>query len=112
MKFGFEKDKDNSEFENVFKDGTKLKDVYVDIYTENPLAQPKKFMLLSRMIEKNVTVLNDNDRFILLKNDKFNTYITNILKSEIFECFYVHNENHFEFILNINNTYYEITVFN
>lgn len=112
MRFGFVKDENCSEFKNVFKNNTRLKEIYVDIYSENPLISSKSFMLLLRTSEKNIKVLNNDNRFVILKNDKFNTCLMDVLTSKISECFYVNNENYSEFILNIQNIYYKITVLN
>lgn len=112
MKFGFVKDEDYFELNKVFKNNAKLKEIHIDIYPENPLSSSIAFMLLLRTSNKNVKVLNNNDRLILLKNDEINTHIINIATSNILECFYINNENYTEFILNIQNIYYKITIFN
>jgi hypothetical protein len=112
MKFGFVKDKNNFRLMKMLKDSKRLKEIHIDIYPENPLTSSTSFMLLLRTSEKNVIVLNDDKRIVLLKNDRFNTYLMDILISKISECYYVDNENYSEFILNIQNIYYKITIFN
>ena len=114
MKFGLANDKDNSQLKRIFKNGVRLKVVHIDIYLENPLiTSTTSFMLMLRTIENRVTVSNDNDRLILKNDiDKFETYFMNILFSEIKECYYKNFDGYYEFILNIQNLYYRITVFN
>lgn len=115
MKFGFIKDESNLlKLKEVFKDNVKLKEVHIDTYTENPLiASSAPFMLLLRTIEKKTIVSNDENRLILRKVvDKFETYFMNILFSEITECYYKDTDVYFEFIINIQNIYYRITIFN
>lgn len=111
MKFGLTKDEKNLQLKKVFKDNIKLKEIHIDIYPENPLCTSSKpFMLLLRTIENKITVINDDNRLILC--DKFETYLMNILFSEIKECYYKDFSDYVAFILNIQNIYYQITIFN
>ena len=114
MKFGLTKDENNLKLKEVLKDNVRLKEIHIDTYPENPLvASPTSFMLLLRTIEKRVIVVNDGDRLILKKVvDKFETHFINILFSKITECYYKSFNGCFEFILNIQNIYYRIIVFN
>lgn len=113
MKFGLTKDNNNSKLKEIFKNNSKLKEVHIDIYPDNPLiASSEPFMLLLRTIENNVTTLIDEDRFIFQRNDGHGTYFINVLFSKITECYYKSYEGFFEFILNIQNIYYRITVLN
>jgi hypothetical protein len=98
----------------LLKDNIKLKEIHIDVYPENPLiASSEPFMLLLRTIEKNIVVSNNWNRLILKKNDdKFENYFMNVLFSEIKECHYKKINDYFEFILNIQNIYYRIIVFN
>lgn len=113
MKFGLTNDKDKSKLKEMFKDGSKLKEIHIDIYPDNPLdVSSIPFMLLLRTIEKRAVVENRDGRFVIKKNDRFNTYIVNVLFSEITECYYEISEGCFEFILKIQNVYYRITVLN
>ena len=113
MKFGLTNDSDKSKLKEMFKDNSKLREVHIDIYPDNPLdVSPMPFMLLLRTIEKKAVVENRDSRFIIKKNDRFNTYIMNVLLSEITECYYEISEGCFEFILKIQNVYYRITVLN
>lgn len=112
-KFGLTKDINNSKLKEVLKCGTKLKEIHIDIYPENPLvSSATPFMLLIRTIEKNATVSNDEDRLILEKNDTYKTHFMNVLFSKITDCFYKISDHCSEFILNVQNIYYRITVFN
>ena len=113
MSFGLIKDEDNLKLKEIFKDNSKLKEVHIDIYPENPLVVSKEpFMLLLRAIEMNATVSNDGSRIALKRNDGFKTYFINVLFSKIKECYYKSSNGLFEFILNIQNIYYRITVLN
>lgn len=114
IKFGLTEDKDNFKLKEFFKDKTILKEVHMDLYPDNPLIYSSEpFMLLSRAIEKNVTIENDNERLILKTNDnKCNTYFINILFQKIAYCYYKHTNDYHEFIFNIQNIYYRIVIFN
>ena len=113
IKFGLAQDTDNLLLKKVFKDNIKLKEVHMDIYSEHPLIiSSSPFMLLSRVIEKNVIVSNDNNRLILKRNDIYGTYINNVLFEKITECYYKKIRNCFEFILNIQNIYIRFSVLN
>lgn len=114
MKFGLINDENNSQLKEVFKNNIGLKEIHIDVYPENPLiTSSAPFMLLLRTIEKKSIVLNDGDRLIIKKNvGKFETYFMNILFSEITECYCKAIDGYSEFILNIRNIYYRITVFN
>ena len=114
MKFGLVKDEDKSKLKEVFKDNIRLKEIHIDTYPENPLiTSTKPFTLLLRLIEKKMTVLNNGDRLILKKVvNKFDTHFMSVLFSEITECYYKEFNGCFEFILNIQNIYYRITIFN
>lgn len=114
MKLGFTKNESNFKLNEIFRDNTKLKEVHIDIYPTNPLvSSPIPYMLLSRTIENKMLVKNSGNRLVLKKNiDGYDTYFMNVLLSEIKECYYKDYDGFFEFILNIQNIYYKITVFN
>lgn len=112
MKFGFTKDENNSQLKEFFKNDFKLKEVHVDIYPDNPMLSFAEFMLLLRLSENNAVVSNDGNRLILKKNDANKTHFMNVLYSKIAECFIKKSETYFEFILNIQNIYYKITILN
>ena len=110
---GFILDENNVQLKKVFENHTTFKRVYIDIYPENPLNPQTSFMLLLRTSAKNPTILNDNNRLIIIENDRFGTHLMNILFSKIKKCFYNKlANNHYEFILNIQNIYYRLIVFN
>lgn len=114
-KLGFTKDESNiSKLNEVFRDNAKLKEIHIDVHPENPLISlSTPFMLLLRTIEKKMLVKNSGTRLVLKKRiDNFDTYFMNISLSEINECYYKSIDGYSEFILNIQNTYYRITVFN
>lgn len=114
MKLGFTNDEQNMKLNEVFKDNVKLKEIHIDIYPTNPLvSSPIPYMLLLRTIEKKMLVKNSGNRLVLKKNiDGYDTYFMNVLLSEIKECYYKDFDGFSEFILNIQNIYYKITVFN
>lgn len=114
MKLGFVEDKNNAKLSEAFKDNTKLKEVHIDVYPTNPLITSSiPYMLLLRTIEKKMLVKNSGTRFVLKKNvDGYDTYFMNVLLSEIKECYYNVSNGFSEFILNIQNIYYRIIVFN
>ena len=112
LKFGFSKDENNHQLKKALKNNIKIKQIHIDIYTENPLSSSNCFMLLLRTSEKNVTITNDENRLIIKKNDKYKNHIMNVLFSKVTECFFKVSEGCSEFILNIQNIYYKITVFN
>ena len=113
-KLGFTKDENNTKLNEIFKDNAKLKEVHIDCYPTNPLiSSPLPYMLLLRTIEKKMLVKNSGTRFVLKKNvDGYDTYFMNVLLSDIKECYYSVSNGFSEFILNIQNIYYRITVFN
>lgn len=114
MKFGFIEDKNNLRLKEVLKDNLKLKEIHIDTYSENPLIATfsEPFMLLLRTSEKDAVVSSDGDRIILKRNDKHNTYLSNVLFSKITECYYKASNDFSELILRIQNIYYKITIFN
>ena len=106
MVFDFIVDKKNKQLKRFFKNNVKLKEIHIDTYSENPLiASSTTFILLSRVIENNVIVLNNEHRIILKKNDRYNTYLVNIPFSKIEECYWKEFNNILEFIILINIYY-------
>ena len=113
-KLGFTKDEGNTKLNEVFKDNIKLKEIHIDVYPTNPLVSSSTpYMLLLRTIEKKMLVKNSGTRLVLKKVvDSYDTYFMNVLFSEIIECCYKGSDGYYEFILNIQNIYYRITVSN
>lgn len=112
MKFGFAKDENNLQLKKIFQNNSKLKEIYIDIYPDNPMIFSGDFVLLLRTHDNNVVALNDNDRLILKRCDKYETHIMNILLSGILECYIKGTETYCEIILNVQNIYYKITILN
>lgn len=112
MKFGFVKEEDDSRLVEMIKNKTKIKEVHIDTYPENPLISSSPFVLLLRASEKNVVITIEDERLIFKKGDKYETYFMNVLISRITECFSKICEDYSEFILNIQNIYYRITILN
>ena len=113
-KLGFVKDEKNTKLNEIFKDNTKLKEIHIDVYPTNPLVSSSTpFILLLRTIEKKILVKNSGSRLVLKRVvDRYDTYFMNVVLSEIRECYCLSIDGYSEFILNIQNTYYRITVFN
>lgn len=112
VKFGL-KEKTALQLKEVLKSFTNLQEVYIDIYPENPLVNSlAPFMLLLRTTDKNVLVENNKERLILKRNDKYNTYIMNILYSEINECYVKSVGRSIELVINVQNIYYKIFISN
>lgn len=112
MKFGFAKDEDNLQLKKIFQNNSKLKELHIDIYPNNPMISSGNFALLLRTLDDNVVILNDGNRLILKRCDKYETHIMNILFSSISECYVKIAENYYELILNVQNIYYKITILN
>ena len=113
-KLGFMNDDNLLQLNKVFQNDIKLKEIHIDIYSTNPLASSSNpFMLLLRTNEKKVLVRNSGTRLVLRRDARYcDTYFMNVLFSEITECYCKNANGYFEFILNIQNIYYRITVFN
>lgn len=114
MEFGFTK-KDIDFYLNkmmLFKNSIKLKELHIDIYPENPFTSSACFSLILRASEKNATISVEGDRIIFKKNDKYKTHFVNVLSSKITECFSKKTDGCYEFVLNVQNIYYKITIFN
>jgi hypothetical protein len=113
-KLGFAKDENNSKLNEVFKDNVRLKEIHIDIYATNPLVSSSSpHMLLLRTIERKILVKNSGNRLVLKKViDGFDTYFMNVLSSEIKDCYYKDLNEFSEFVLNIQNIYYKIIIYN
>ena len=112
LKFGFVKDENNSMLKEVFTNNIKLKEIHIDIYPDNPLQSSTTFVLLLRTSENNVVISNDDNRLVLNKNDKYKKQLMNILFSKITDCLFKVSDNCYEFIINVQNIYYKITILN
>lgn len=114
IKLGFQKDEDNAKLNETFKDNIRLKEMHIDCYPTNPcISSSVPYMLLLRMIEKKILVKNNGNRIVLKKSvDGYDTYFMNVLLLEIKECYYKSSKDYSEFILNVQNIWYRINVFN
>lgn len=112
-KIGFIKDENNLQLNKVFKNDTMLKKIHIDVYPENPATMSAMpFMLLLRTIEKGVVVNNDGNRLILKKTvEGFETHFMNIILSKMTECYCKMGNGCTEFVINVHNIFYKITVF-
>ena len=112
MELGFIKEEDGLRLREMIKNKPVLKEVHIDIYPANPICPSDQFMLLLRTSENNAIISIHDDRLVFKKNDKYETHFVNVLISKITECFSKISDNYSEFILNIQNIYYKITVLN
>lgn len=114
MKFGFVKEDINLYLNKMLllKNSVKLKEIHIDVYPENPFISSACFMLTLRAYEKNATISVEGDRIVFKKNDAYETHFVNVLLSKITECFSKVSDGCYEFILNVQNIYYRITIFN
>lgn len=114
IKFGFVKE-DIGLYLNkmlLLKNSVKLKEIHIDVYPENPFVSSACFSLILRASEKNATIAVEGDRIIFKKNDIYETHFVNVLVSKITECFTKISDGCYEFILNVQNIYYKITILN
>ena len=112
MKFGFVREKNELRFKEMVAKENKPKKIHIDVYPENPLTSSTSFALLLRTSEGNARISIDDERIILKRNDTQETYFMNVLISMITDCFSKMSDGYYEVILNIQNIYYRITVFN
>ena len=117
IKLGFVKENNDSRLKQMIQSKDKLKEIrikemHIDTYSEDPFSTSSSFSLLLRTSEKNATISVDNGRLIFKRNDDNETHFMNVLISKITECYSKIGEHYSEFILNIQNIYYKITVFN
>ena len=82
--YGFIQDDEKLEFKRIFNNG-KFKEVYVDLYSDNPYA------LLLRANHKNVATFIKNDRLFVTKKD--NTSAMNVLLDVIDKCMSMQYDN-------------------
>lgn len=111
IKFGFTEDENNVYLNKVFKNNTKLNELYIDVYNENPISHSPSLMLLLRTYNKNISIINKNNRLIFKKNDKFNTYIINVMMSKIKVFYKKASDDYVDFLLNVCDVWYKITIF-
>lgn len=111
-KYGFVNEKDYSKLIEIIRNTTRLREVHIDTYLENPLLCSDSHMLLLRTVEKRARILVEDDRLIFKRDDIYGTHFVNVLISKIKECFSKMTGDCDEYILNIQNIYYRITVFN
>ena len=112
MQLGFVKEENDLRLKEFLKTKGRFKEIHIDIYPENPFLTSNSFSLLLRASEFNAKIIIDGNRLVFKKNDKYETHFMNVLIPKITECFSKMCENYYEFILNIQNVYYKITVLN
>ena len=110
--YGFVNEKDYSKLIEIIKNTTRLIEVHIDTYFNNPLVCSDSHMLLLRTVEKRAMILIEDDRLIFKRDDAYGTHFVNILIPKIKECFSKRTGDCDEYILNIQNVYYKITVLN
>lgn len=97
---------------SLLKNNVMLKEIHLDVYTENPLVSSSCFTLILRASEKNAIISVEGDRIIFKKNDTYKTHFVNLLASKVIECYSKKSDGYYEFILNVQNIYYKISIFN
>ena len=111
-KYGFANETDYSKLIEIIKNTNRLIEVHIDTYPENPLLSSDSHMLLLRTVEKRAKILVEDDRLIFKRDDIYGTHFVNVLISKIKECFTKMTGDCDEYILNVQNIYYKITVLN
>ena len=111
-KYGFVNEKDYSKLVEIIRNANRLVEVHIDTYPENPLLSSDSYMLLLRTVEKRARILVEDDRLIFKRNDIYGTHFVNVLISKIKECFCRMTGDCDEYILNIQNVWYKITILN
>lgn len=111
-KYGFVNEKDYSKLIEIIRNANRLVEVHIDVYPNNPLVCSDSHMLLLRTSEKKARILVEDDRLIFKRNDTYGTYFVNVLVSKIKECFSKMTGDCDEYILNVQNVYYKITILN
>jgi hypothetical protein len=111
-KYGFVNEKDYSKLIEIIRNANRLVEVHIDTYPENPLLSSDSYMLLLRTVEKKARILVEDDRLIFKRNDIYGTHFVNVLISKIKECFCKMTGDCDEYILNIQNIWYKITILN
>lgn len=112
MKFGFVREKNELRFKEMVTKDDSPKEIHIDVYPENPLTSSTQFALLLRTSESNAKISIDDERIILRRNDAQETHFMNVIISMITDCFSKMSDGYYEVVLNIQNIYYKITVFN
>ena len=112
MKYGFVNEKDYSKLIEIIRNANRLVEVHIDAYPNNPFVCSDSHMLLLRTSEKKARILVEDDRLIFKRNDIYGTHFVNVLISKIKECFSKMTGDCDEYILNIQNIWYKITIFN
>lgn len=109
---GFSKDKDNLRLLEIFKNNTEFKEVHIDIYSSDPFNKTILPVLILRRNANNVIISKNNKSIIVKANDKYNTYIAELVLNNINEIYYKEDfKNNFNFVLNYQNIFYKITIF-
>lgn len=111
VKLGFIKDENDSMFKQLFYNGVNIKEIFIDVYFNNPCNNTYLPELLLRTDEENVSVSNDDINFTINKKDKYSTCMASILLNKMTNKYFKVNKDSFDFIFNYQNLYYKITVF-
>lgn len=101
-KYGFVADKNKVELNHVLNNGVFSK-VHIDLYISSP------YMLLSRIVDKDVESSIENNRTIIKRKDK--TVLIDILLECIDECFVKkYSDILYSFVFKIHNICYKLLV--
>lgn len=108
-KCGFFEDENNLKLMKVFENNSEFKEIYIDIYSDNPFDKATSPILMLRRNENNVAICNDEKSIIIKTND---TYIAELILNNVNKCYYKkYIEDSFDFVLNCQNIFYKITIF-
>lgn len=110
-KCGFDKDTDNCQLIKAFHENIMFKEIYIDIYSDNPFDNTSRPMLLLRRHEKEPVVLSDNEYFIIEERNNGCNCIMNISFDSIKDVYFRRSINDgFDCVFNCQNIYYKITI--
>lgn len=100
-KYGFVRDENKENLKEVFNENN-IEEVHIDLYIEEP------YMLLSRIIEKDIDTIVESSR-IVIKNNR--VVLVDVLLDYIDECFVKkHNDMLYNFVFKIHNICYKFLV--
>lgn len=110
-KCGFDKDTDNYQLTKAFHEDIMFKEIYIDIYSDNPFDNTSRPMLLLRRYEREPIILNNDEYLIIEEKNNGCNCIMNISFDSIKDVYFKKsNENSFDCIFNCQNIYYKITI--
>ena len=102
--YGFKEDYDLFLFKNIF-DNKNIREVHIDTYMNDP------YILFSRMVEKNIASLMQDNRLILQRNNGGRLSIMDVPINNIFECMVkMYSSTQYQLVFAVENIWYKILV--